>query len=745
MSFEEEFFGSGNRLRWSAIQSGVLSNDVKERLGPFIDDMRRNPDVLVLPRVTESDNRVEWYVLCSSPRFARAARDEVRAFVGSTYSDLEESRGSLNASDSVDAAVLSRYGTAAFKLHIPDQTLVNEARLRLRLMMDLRTERPVRFARQVRATGRALRDFEYALIARDAAAARGCMDELRSTGRLGATNALFMEVRVLAALEQWSAIFAMPEFESLLGMSRPRRATESLLRALYSMRLKQLEIQQDAAQALRVFREELLPRYRDLLRTKSGLAGYEIDLAFLLASLTADPPDRRRAEAVITDYDGDPRVGFLRALVSSAPAAEQASENPFQTALNAFASGQVDRAFELALPLPPSFERLVLLFRCAREIASLSAATEAISAFNEASVDDRQRIEKAAGLARIYSHLSELQPQVEPSAVPPPKPPSPPTSWLDWLSRLSESTRWRSAVNVAEIGSREWDFEAVASDASAVIALADALLVERPGWGRSALRDSMPFLVDTLLLRGPDARLKPLLESLFLSIALDDQMSLPQFAVLIRIAEASVELGVAPSEYAEVITQLQRGLDLIASPSASSAALETLDMLVGAPCPNEVARQGFVAYTIGFFTRWYRRIDTSQWSLLLRLGEELGVPIEVPDVARLEQEAVSVWDALNDKRVALYSLRESVIRRVELVLRELCPSIHVQTFADRVGGSPALRTAAATADVFVVATAAAKHAATIFIDANRPKDRATLYARGQGSASLLEALRAHLE
>lgn len=745
MSFEDEFFGSGNRLRWSAIQNGTLSNDAKNRLGPFIDDMRRNPDVLVLPRVTEFDNRVEWYVLCSSPRCARAARDEVRAFLGSTYSDVDESWGSFNASDPVDAAVLSRYGTAAFKLCIPDHSLVNEARLRIRLMMDLRTERPVRFARQVRATGRALRDFEYALIARDAAAARSCIEELRSTGRLGATNALFMETRVLAALEQWSAIFAMPEFESLLAMSLPRRVTEALLRALYATRLKQLEIQQDAAQALRVFRAELLPRYRGLLRTKSGLAGYEIDLAFLLANLTVDPPDRRRAEAIIADYDGDPRVGFLRALVSSVPEAEQASENSFQRALNAFASGQVDRAFELALSLPSSFERLVLLFRCAQEMASLSAATAAISAFNEASEDDRQCIEKAAGLARIYSHLSELQPQAAPSAAAPPKPPSPLTSWLDWLSRLSEPTRWRVAVNVAEIGSREWDFDAVASDASAVIDLADALLVERPEWGRSALRDSLPFLVDSLLLRGPDARLKPVLENLFLSIALDDQMSLPQFAALMRVAEASVELGVAPSEYAEVLAQLQRGLDLIASPSACSAALETVDMLVGAPCPDEAARQGFVAYTVSFFTRWYRRIDTSQWSLLLRLGEELGVPIEMPDGARLEREAGSVWNTLNNKRVALYSLRESALRRIELVLQELCPSIHVQTFADHVGGSPALRTAAATADVFVVAAAAAKHAATIFIDANRPKDRATLYARGQGSASLLEALRAHLE
>lgn len=92
----------------------------------------------------------------------------------------------------------------------------------------------------------------------------------------------------------------------------------------------------------------------------------------------------------------------------------------------------------------------------------------------------------------------------------------------------------------------------------------------------------------------------------------------------------------------------------------------------------------------------------------------------------------------------MYSLRESALRRAEMVLRELCPGARIDVFHDLVGGSAALRTASASADLFVLATAAAKHAATLFIESNRPKSRATLYARGQGSASLLEAIREYL-
>ena len=743
MSFEEEFFGPGNKLRWSAIQAGTLSAETRNKLGAFIDDLRRNPEVLVLPRVDESDGRVEWYVLCSSGRFARAARDEVRAFLGSTYSDFEGSDASLDANDPVDAAVLSRCGAAAFKLLIPEPTLLNEARRRLRLMMDLRADRPVRFARQARATGRVLRDFEYALIARDASAARGCIEELRSSGRLGATNALFMEVRVLAALEQWNALFAMAGFDALLAMSRPKRVTESLLRAVYAVRLKPLEAEADAPKAMRVFRDELLPRYRDILRTKAGLAGYEIDLAFLFSSLASEPPDRARAEAIVADYDGDPRAGFLRALLATAPRAERPRGEPLQEALAAFATAEVDRAYEIALTLPQSFERAVLLLRSAREMGSLASATSALQAVDTLTEADRLRVAQTASLSRIHSDLRQLQPREQAAVAP--EPTRPPRTWLEWFRRLAEPTRWRAAVNVAEIGSREWDLESTASDASQVAEIADALLADRADWARTALRDSLPFLVESLLAPGVDARVKPILENLFLSIALDDQSSIPQFSVLVRVAEAIIQLGLGAAEYTETVAQLQRGLELIASPMAASPALDTLDMLVASPCANDAAPQGFVAFVTSFFTRWFRRIDPSQWALLSRLSQELGLPFTLPDVARSEPNAISPWEGLDGKRVAMYSLRESALRRAEAIIRDLSPNALVQIFSDHVGGSPSLRTAAMTADIFVVATAAAKHAATIFIDANRPRDRPTLYARGQGSASLLEALRAHLE
>lgn len=103
-----------------------------------------------------------------------------------------------------------------------------------------------------------------------------------------------------------------------------------------------------------------------------------------------------------------------------------------------------------------------------------------------------------------------------------------------------------------------------------------------------------------------------------------------------------------------------------------------------------------------------------------------------------------IWDRLRDKSVALYSLQESALRHAATALRELAPGIAVACFHDKVGGSPSLRTAAATADLFVIATSVAKHAATGFIEMNR-RHKPVLYARGGGAASLLAALKEHSE
>ena len=91
------------------------------------------------------------------------------------------------------------------------------------------------------------------------------------------------------------------------------------------------------------------------------------------------------------------------------------------------------------------------------------------------------------------------------------------------------------------------------------------------------------------------------------------------------------------------------------------------------------------------------------------------------------------------KSIAIYSLTESVLKRVEGILKKILPGIKVHLSHDK-GGNNQLESYAKTADIFVIVTSSAKHAATEFIQKNRPKDKTTLFAAGKGSSSIIRAL-----
>ncbi len=747
MSFETEFFGPGNRLRWDAIQAGSLSPDVQQRLGPFLEDFTRNPEVVALPRVRD-DGRVQWYILCRSSRAARFARDEIRGFLGPTYSDYQGRPTVLDPQDTVEAAVLARYGNNAFRIEVPRRELFDTARERLSLLISLRNERPTRYARRIRAAGRVLREFEYALLAGTGPAAADCIEELRSSGHLSAANLLFLEVRRLAAGGHWDAILALPELEALLAMVRPRRVTEVLVRAVYAARLREFEDGNRAAAAIERFRAEVFNRFRDLYRTRGNISGYEIDASFLMAAAVSTPSHAEIAQPILAAYPPDSAGrGYLSALAELIPLAPAPTQlSPLESSRKAFAEADVDHAYQLAIELPPSFDRCALLLRCARDMGTLAAAQVALDALDTLPNQDRARLEQHIVLSRIRDGLSSLS--TAPVAIPdqPNVAVDIPSTWPAWLRRLTAQDPWRGAVPAAEIAAREWSVTSFLQDPSAVQETADLLLGDRPPWGQVSLRDALPYFLEFCVAAGADLRLKLVYESLFLTIAIDGQVSLPQVAALLRVTDMRLRLGVEHGDYIELLTQLMSAIQAVESPSVADTALEAIEILISLPCPDTRERQQFVLRAATLLQRWYRRIDAAQFALFRTYAEELGLAATIPsqDQNTGADQEVSEWTALDGKKIALYSLQESALRRVARVVGELCPGARVHTFHDHVGGSPALRAASSTADIFVLATAAAKHAATIFIEACRPKSLVTLYARGQGSASLLDALRQFL-
>lgn len=744
MSFEQTFFGPGNRLRWEAIQSGALSQDTRDRLGPFLDELRVNSNVFTLPRVLD-DGRVQWYILCDSARSARIARDQLLAFLGPSYSSFDGRPAVLDPNDSIDAAVLDRYGRNVFRLDLPQRDLRDRARERLALMVNLRKERPQLASAHPRPVGRLLRDFEYALLTGNDDEARALVGQVKSEGHLSATNILFLEVRRLAASRHWDAIMALPELDGLVSMPRPKRVTEALVQAIYETRLRDCERAGRPEEAVARFRAEIYPRFQELYKSRATLKGDAVDASFILAAGAAAPPRTTLVSEVLDVWaPATPEGTYLATLARFVPGRQDVHENPLSIAKRAFADAEVDEAFALATPLPPSFERTALLLRCARDIGTISAARVALGSIDLLKPSDHDRLGRSGPLVRIKEALDRFRAEEE---VPREVVASDdlPSDWSTWLKRLMDPQPWTGAVSAAETGAREWDFEALVSDHSAVDDLARLLLEVPTGWGTAALRDSLPYVLEFCVRAGAERRLKPVYESLFLLIATDEQMSLPQVAALLAVVDVRLHLGVSSHEYSDITRQLAIAIRAVSSPAIAEVALNAIEVLVNSMCPSESDRQGFVAEVGSVFQRWRRRIGRDQIVLLQLIAEEVGVPLEMhSEGSEQETGGQTEWATLRGLRVALYSLQESALRRAVTVLSSLCPEVRVDAHQDHVG-SQALKAASSGADIFVIATAAAKHAATTFIEANRPKHLTTLYARGQGSSSLLEALRSYLK
>ena len=743
MSFESTFFGAGNDISWQAIQDGSLPVASRQSLQPFLDSVRTNADVAILPRRIGTQS-VVWYVLCRSPRASRFARDELRGFLGATFSDGQTASLNIDPEDSIDCSVIEAYGINAFKVTVP-YSHREAARRRLAEYLALRIERPNRLSLLVRTAGQILRNFEYALLVGNIPDAFSRIDELRVGGYLSAANTLFLEIRALAANRNWRGIVDHQDFRSLIAIQRPLRVTEALVKAVYNIWLKPFEDQNDPDGALAAFQAIYLD-LSDIYRFRGKMNGPEVDATFLLTAAVSSSQSPAIAEDILGEAElhQSPNREYLRRLSRLIPTSAAAVRADLQGTQLAFGLGEIERATEMAIALPASYERTALLLRCARELETLESAQFALDSFKELSSVDQSRISNNLLLSKILSHFDELAVVSQVAVLDAQKPL--PTTWETWFMGLNDESPWLGALEAARLGSREWAFEPLVSDQKRVQHLSDLILEDRANWARVAFRDALPHLIEFFQLAEPDTRLRGVYDSLFLAVSADDDISINQMFVLNRLAEMRLELGTSIEEYSEIAEELRSTIYRLDSPAVIESALEACEILVSHPCGSIDRRVSVFAATSASLAKWRRRATSAQLALFSLLCEELGAGLSTAiTVPELQEDHVETeWSRLSGLKIALYSLQEGAVKRAAQLLKKMIGDARVDIFSDHVGGSPALRTAAQQSNIFVITTAAAKHSATAFIESKRPKGAITLYANGQGTSSILRTVARYL-
>jgi hypothetical protein len=327
-----------------------------------------------------------------------------------------------------------------------------------------------------------------------------------------------------------------------------------------------------------------------------------------------------------------------------------------------------------------------------------------------------------------------------------------PRNWLEWLSRLYTEPTWSRALEVARQGVTEWSVKALLKGPNGLNLLAQQLS-SYPTAAETTLHNCLPFFLEFFRKdeEFPRRACTDIYSVLLDVLALSTQGGDDDLTLFNELMIAQLSLGMEASKYAEVLSNAEDLWGRYASPSKVDWILDLIDSLVLYPSPAEDRRNALLNFAANKFTQFARRVEPAQWdflSLLVRDLHQEELLTLITEYGALAEDAVispvDVLTYLTGKTITIYTLTEAVAQRVRSIIRSVCESAVVNLSHDKVG-SERLRQLARGSDIFIMATASAKHAATEFIEANRPAQLPLLRPSGKGSASMLRVLRSHLE
>lgn len=738
--FLQAFFGEDNDIRYQAVVERRLHHDAQQALELWLDDLHRGrTHPILLPRAKHGE--LTWYALAQTEQQAEALREELTAFIGPSYSDLGAQPGLLDMSDPIDRLVHQAAEGHAAKFHVwpaGDVEQRQRVRVALEILRVVWYRRPERIREVARPTGRLLRDFEFALQLQDEEAAARLLDELQAAGRLDAANLQFLRIRQLAAFHRWDELLDDPKLPTVLRMRRPLGVTRDLVRAVFQRELASYEADSDVEGAITHFRERLLPAYEPLYRSRAGSLTRESAVSFMLLAAATTPPraelrddllEEAHAHGLVTAFleEVAARVGGSR--VTPLPTLEEAQQVLAQ-------QGTLDEAFALAVQAQPSVNRAQVLLTLALELGTIDAAGIAFDAVR--TLDEAQRGFLAWKLyASAWSQITGL---LGGGAAP--------SEWADWVRRLNDRGAWPEAVEVATRAADEWDVRDYERDPRLVEALCEELTRDRDENAQALLVDSLPLLTGFFLPpTGPSGRFRGIYEHLLDLLFLQDRYSDQELDITLDLVDAILQIGATANDYRLLTGELHGVWQTVRSIAKLDWALDMLQLLAWAPCPDESRRAWLFSIMAADFARWRHRLPRYRLVLLREVARDMGIeesvqlPEDVPETTG--ESSIGELELLNGMSVALYTLTEQVARRVATVIRDAAPDCTVSTSADHVG-TDRLRQLSEHADIFVVAARSAKHAATEFIAQHRPKAKPILWSSGKGVTSMLRALEAHL-
>jgi len=730
MSSLDNFFGDGNAIKPTEV-SPELQTVIENWQAAIA--LRR---IGFLPR--SHAGRLYWYGFAATARDRRELLDLLDSWVGPTYSDLARARGELDLQDPFDAELLGlRTPPLRFEVLPRTQPAAGYSREKVRsalqVMSRMVASRPSSEFDAPRTTVEVLDDLGHAISAQDRRIALACLRELQATADLDHSNLAFIRLRLYAGLRDWAAILSDQDLQHILALRRPLGVTRVIQQAVYANYFATADREGRDSDLLAAVHH--LPR--QFLALATGAVTHrrsEVVVEFLLAVQAANPSTalvRLMGEADLIDKELGTR---LRALLPAGddalagpelPAVEPLDtpepepETPLQQAACLVCIGELQAALDLGLTLAPSPHVADLLLYCARELAD----SEAVAAVTAYLADHRLREVLAAGDVRQREAVAWLDEFNRPGST---------LGWLAWFEMLTKDADEVVLDSDADVRA-DWEPLSRTEVFRVLLECTDTALGrfgERGGQFMAAHRDV--FIAD-----GAAELSERVLAGLAIGAKNSAGAKVQTLALLDYLAAANPTASVLTSA-------LEWTGEIVAANISAVAATWSVDVLQTATSsPAAIAMPAKLEFFYGIvdLVRPFKSaLDLIDLAALKLVADELD--LEVPNDLNAGQaddaDPAAPYRHLEEQTVVLYSLTESATTRAAQILRSLLPGLDVRTNAEHVG-SQKLAALSTNADIFVVVTASAKHAATDFIKAARgPKP--LIQVNSRGTSAILRSL-----
>ena len=314
-----------------------------------------------------------------------------------------------------------------------------------------------------------------------------------------------------------------------------------------------------------------------------------------------------------------------------------------------------------------------------------------------------------------------------------------PTSWATWLARSSDPN-FVNALDLARMGADEWSMGGDAADPRAVGLLLDGLdAAQANPLAAERTSQALPYLVAALRHDPafPNPAMMPVYSSLLTLLALGSARGAATYESSLVLVDALLSVGTDGGRYRELIADVDEIAGQGLGADMAYWTLELIELFMRSAAPDVAERERLVHSILARLAPIRGRLSSLQRAAVRSLAQEFGWALDAePSIASGSRDDFAA--RLSGTSIAIYSLVENASRQAKSVLESLSDSVDVQVSSDQ-GGTTRLRALAANSSLFVIAWAAAKHAATDFIRDHRG-DRPLVYAEGKGVSSLLRAV-----